>query len=66
VKSEQHFEVDDMVRIQSGAFTAFTGRVKEIDDSRMVLKVLVSIFGRFEPIELAFADVEKLIFREEE
>jgi transcriptional antiterminator NusG len=54
------FEVGEMVRIRSGPFSAFTARVEEVDDSRSTLKVLVSIFGRYEPIELGFAEVEKL------
>ncbi len=66
MKPESHFEVNEMVRIKSGAFTAFTGRVKEVDDSRSVLRVLVSIFGRYEPLELGFTDVERLTFTEEE
>jgi transcriptional antiterminator NusG len=66
VKPEPQFELNEMVRIKSGAFTAFTGRVKEVDDSRLVLRVRVSIFGRPEAIELAFSDVEKLTFTEEE
>jgi transcriptional antiterminator NusG len=54
------FEVGELVRIRSGPFSTFTGRVEEVDDSRSALKVLVSIFGRYEPIELGFAEVEKL------
>jgi transcription termination/antitermination protein NusG len=60
------FKVGEMVRIKSGAFQAFTGRVEEVDDSGSALKVLVSIFARYEPIELGFLDVEKLTFTEEE
>jgi transcriptional antiterminator NusG len=60
------FEEGDVVRIKSGPFNAFTGRVREVDESRFVLKVLVSIFGRSQPVELGFTDVEKLSFTEEE
>lgn len=60
------FEVGEMVRIRSGAFQAFTGRVEEVDDNRSTVKVLVSIFGRYEPIELGFAEVEKLGFTQED
>ena len=60
------FEVGEMVRIRSGAFQAFTGRVEEVDDGRSTLKVLVAIFGRYEPIELGFAEVEKLRFTRED
>ena len=55
-----------MVRIKSGAFQAFTARIEEVDEARATLKVMVRIFGRAEPIELRFLDVEKITFTEEE
>ena len=60
------FSVGEMVRIKVGAFQAFTGRIEEVNEKKATLKVNVSIFGRPEPIELGFLDVEKLTFREEE
>ena len=56
----------EMVRIKSGAFQAFTGRIEEVDEPQAKLKVRVVIFGRPEPIELRFVDVEKISFTEEE
>ena len=66
MKPRFSFEVGEMVRIKSGAFQAFTGRVEEVDNKEWKLKVRVSIFGRPEAIELKFLDVEKLTFTEEE
>mgnify|MGYP003292735641 CR=1 FL=1 len=66
MNSRFSFEVGDMVRIKSGPFQAFTGRVEEVDHNAWKLKVQVSIFGRHEAIELKFLDVEKLTFEEEE
>ena len=60
------FEAGDTVRIKSGPFQAFTGRVAEVDDDKGTLKIRVAIFGREEPIELKFLDVEKLAFDQEE
>lgn len=60
------FEAGEMVRIKSGPFQAFTGRVEEVDDIGSTLKVLVAIFGRYKPIELGFAEVEKLRFTRED
>lgn len=60
------FEAGDTVRIKSGAFQAFTGKVAEVDGDKGTLKVRVAIFGREEPIELKFLDVEKLAFDQEE
>ncbi|HSQ23313.1 MAG TPA: KOW motif-containing protein [Pyrinomonadaceae bacterium] len=58
--------VGDMVRIRAGAFQNFRGRIEEVDKQQATLKVRVEIFGRPEPIELRFVDVEKISFTEEE
>ena len=60
------YSVGEVVRIKSGAFQCFTGRIEEVDESTAILKVMVKIFGRTEPIELRFLDVEKIKFTEEE
>ena len=53
------FALGERVRIKSGPFTAFTGRVEGINQAKSLLKVAVTIFGRTQPIELRFVDVEK-------
>jgi transcriptional antiterminator NusG len=60
------YSVGEMVRIKTGAFQSFTGRIEEVDEFNATVKVRVKIFGRTEPIELGFLDVEKITFREEE
>jgi len=66
VSARFEYSVGEMVRIKTGAFQCFTGRVEEVDESNATLKVMVKIFGRHEPIELRFLDVEKIRFTEEE
>jgi transcriptional antiterminator NusG len=60
------YAAGERVRIKSGPFQAFTGRVEEVDKRQATLRVRVEIFGRPQPVELRFVDVEKISFTEEE
>ena len=66
MKPTPDYSVGQTVRIVAGPFQDFTGRIEEVDELNSTLKVLVSIFARRDPIELRFADAEKVEFTEEE
>lgn len=60
------YAIGEVVRIKSGPFASFTGKVEEVNEEKSTLKVTVTIFGRSTPVELNFLDVEKVTFAEEE
>ncbi|MDI3481927.1 MAG: transcription termination/antitermination protein NusG [Tepidanaerobacteraceae bacterium] len=52
--------VNQNVKVTSGPFENFVGRVVEVNQERQKVKVMISMFGRETPIELEFSQIEKL------
>jgi transcription termination/antitermination protein NusG len=58
-KPKIEYAVGQEVKITDGPFHNLTGRIDETDAARGKLKVSVSIFGRFTPVELEYWQVER-------
>lgn len=54
------YEVGEELKITDGAFSNLTGRIDEVDPERGKLKISVSIFGRFTPVELEYWQVQRI------
>jgi len=63
-KDESKFTIDllvgDLVKIIDGPFKDYDGKVSEIEEEKMRIKVLVPIFGRDTAVELDSLQVKKI------
>ena len=53
-------DVGDTVKVINGPFENFMGVVEEVNMEKQTLKAKVSMFGRDTPVELDFAQVDKI------
>ena len=56
---EVPYVLDETVKVTDGPFSGFSGIIEEVNVEKRKLKVMVKIFGRKTPLELAFNQVEK-------
>jgi len=59
MNKKYEFSIGERVRIKVGPFQNFPARIVAINTQKGILKVKVDIFGRTQPVELTFLDVEK-------
>lgn len=53
------YEIGENVKITDGPFLNLVGTIEEVDTERGKLKISVSIFGRFTPVELEYWQVQR-------
>jgi transcription termination/antitermination protein NusG len=56
----QSYLVGEVIKIIDGPFNDFNGTIQEVNDEKKKLKVEVKIFGRSQPVELNYIQVEKV------
>lgn len=54
------FRKGDRVKIKEGAFQNFEGTVEAIDETKGLITVLLTIFGRSTPVDVEYWQLEKL------
>jgi transcription termination/antitermination protein NusG len=59
-KPKVEWVVGELVRVKDGPFTDFNGAVEDVNYEKSKVRVSVTIFGRSTPVELDFAQVEKV------
>jgi transcription termination/antitermination protein NusG len=59
-KPKVQWEIGELVRIKEGPFTDFNGSIDDVNYDKSKIRVAVTIFGRATPVELDFAQVEKV------
>lgn len=57
-RTETIFRAGDFVKIIDGPFNNFSGYIQEVNEEKMKIKVMVSIFGRKTPVEIDFVQAE--------
>ena len=55
-----NIHVGDTIKVINGPFENFMGSVEEVNPEKQTLRAKVSMFGRDTPVELDFAQVDKL------
>ena len=53
------FIVGESVKVTDGPFNGFSGTIEKVNEEKKKLEVMVKIFGRKQPLELSFLQVEK-------
>ncbi len=57
-KTDTIFRSGDLIKIIDGPFNTFAGIIEEVNEEKMKIKVMVSIFGRKTPVEIDFEQAE--------
>lgn len=56
-----NYEVGDLVTVTDGPFEGFSGIVEELNTSKNIVRVAISMFGRETPVEFEIDQVENAV-----
>jgi transcriptional antiterminator NusG len=59
MKEEQTFTAGEVVEIIHGPLAKLTGEVRDVNNDKRMLLMIVKIFGRETPVEIKFREVKK-------
>ena len=62
-RGPQTFRLGGTVRVLSGPFASFSGKIEGINEAKRLLKVRIEIFGRETPVKFGYAEVETVSFK---
>lgn len=54
------YVIGETIKVVDGPFNGFNGTIEKINEEKRKIEVMVKIFGRKTPLELAFMQVEKV------
>ncbi|HEU0180476.1 MAG TPA: hypothetical protein VFV58_40070 [Blastocatellia bacterium] len=60
MKEEPSYTPGDVVEIIHGPFAKLTGKVRDVNNDKQMLLIIVEIFGRDTPVELKVREVKKI------
>ena len=60
IQGIKEFHKGDKVKIKEGSFQSFEGYVDSLDESKGIVTVLLTIFGRSTPVDVEYWQLEKL------
>lgn len=55
-----NLKAGDSIKVINGPFEGFMGEVEEVNEEKETIKAKISMFGRETPVELEFAQIDKI------